>query len=137
MLTIKNKAKILLNQNSSLFNILFFIIVSSIISILIMDILVMPVTVFAVEKTVLFNYILKNVVIATIAVLLLWSIIGKSLQMKKSGYSVFKILITLLLKPFKILGVVICFIILLGITISTLYLFFSLNNSFLYKIMSN
>ena len=137
MLTIKNKAKILLNKNSSLFNILFFIIVSAIASIIIMDILIMPVTVFAVGNIALFNSILKNAVIVTISVLIIGTIVNKSLQMKKSGYSILKILITLLLKPFKILGAVIGFIILLGIIISILYLLFSLNNSFLHQIMSN
>lgn len=134
---IKNKIKLLLNRNSSLFNISFFIIISAIISIVIMDIIIVPVTIFAVEKTALFNSILEKTATLTILIFVFWTIINKSLQMKKSGYSVYKILKTLSIKPFKILGVGFSFIITIGIIISIVYLFFSLNNSFLYKITSN
>ena len=102
-----------------------------------MDIIIMPITVFAVENTELFNSIFKKTIILAILVLFFWTIIDKSLQMKKSGYSVYKILRTLSIKPFKFLGIGFCFIVLIGIIISILYLFFSLNNSFLYKITNN
>jgi hypothetical protein len=133
----KSKIKLLLNKNSSLFDISLFIIVSAFVSILVMDIIVMPITVFAVEETDLFNSILQKTIMLTILVLFFWTIIARSLQMKKSGYSGYKIFKTLSLKPFKFLGIGFYFIILIGILISILYLFFSLNNSFLYRIMNN
>lgn len=111
-----------------------FTIVAAASSILLADLIVFPLTHFAVNNVNIFNLIFKNLLLVLIIIILIYTLIKKYNKLAEEGLLTGPIILYFLKRPFHYIGLLFSFLFISIIMISVLYILFSLNYYYLYKI---
>ncbi len=111
-----------------------FTILAAIASILLADLIVFPLTHFAVRRVDIFNFIFKNLLLIIILIILCYSFIKKYRKLKDEGLNARYIILYFLKRPAHYGSLIFSFIFISLLMITILYLLFSLNYYYLYKI---
>jgi hypothetical protein len=111
-----------------------FTIAVALISTLVMNILVYPVTLFAIHRKELFNVIITHLSFYGVVVFLAFLLVRNIIRLRRDGLSSSKILSYLIRRPAFYLGIVMVFLAVSAVIIAFLYVLFSYNYYYLYKL---
>ena len=112
----------------------FFTLLAAIASIFLADIIVYPLTGFAVKNVDIYNLIFENLLFILIIAFLIYSFIKKYKTLSEDGMNLKTILLYFTRRPLHYGGLFLSFIMISIILIAVLYILFSLNYYYLYKI---
>jgi len=111
-----------------------FTIIAAIASILLADLIVFPLTHFAVKRVDIFNLVFKNLLLLIVFIILCFSFIKKYRTLSDEGLTSKYIVLYFLKRPVHYGSLSLSFILISALMITVLYLLFSLNYYYLYKI---
>lgn len=111
-----------------------FTIAAAVASIILADLMIFPLTHFAVRNVDIFNLLFKNLLLLIVFLFLCYTLVRRYRKLADEGLSARYILIYLLKRPFHYGGLFLSFVLISALMISVLYLLFSLNYYYLYKI---
>jgi len=111
-----------------------FTIIAAVASILLADLIVFPLTHFAVKRVDIFNLVFENLLLLVFLIFLCLSFIKKFRKLSEEGLNARYKILYFLKRPVHYFSLVFSFIIISALMITILYLLFSLNYYYLYKI---
>lgn len=111
-----------------------FTIIAAVASILLADLIVFPLTHFAVKRVDIFNIVFKNLLLLIVFIILCFSFIKKYRALSDEGLTSKYIVLYFFKRPVHYGSLLLSFILISALMITVLYLLFSLNYYYLYKI---
>ncbi|MBN2077921.1 MAG: hypothetical protein JW838_03090 [Spirochaetes bacterium] len=111
-----------------------FTVAVALISTVVMNILVYPVTLFAIHRKEIFNVIIIHLSLYGVIGLLAFLLVKKIYRLRRDGLAAAKISSYLLRRPAYYLGIFLVFLAVSSVIIAFLYLLFSYNYYYLFKL---
>lgn len=111
-----------------------FTVAVALISTVVMNVLVYPVTLFAIHRKEIFNVIIIHLSLYGVIGLLAFLLVKKIYRLRRDGLSAAKISSYLLRRPAYYLGIFLVFLAVSSVIIAFLYLLFSYNYYYLFKL---
>jgi len=111
-----------------------FTLAAALASVILADTVFFPLTRFAVKNVDIFNLIFRNLLLLVILVFLVYKIVSNYRRLSEDGMRLTAILFYFIKRPLHYSGLFLSFLIISIILVTLLYLLFSLNYYYLYKI---
>jgi len=124
------------NRMRDILTLFAFVVMAAVAALVVMDILVLPVALFAVAKKTTFNFILGDLTWLFLIAVLGFLLVRLVLALRKDGLSPREIIGHILYRPFSALAVALMVMVSSAVLIGVIYLIFSYNNYFIYKLIN-
>lgn len=111
-----------------------FTLAAALASVILADTVFFPLTRFAVKNVDIFNLIFRNLLLLVILIFLVYKIVSNYRRLSEDGMKLTAILFYFVKRPLHYSGLFLSFLIISIILVTLLYLLFSLNYYYLYKI---
>ena len=111
-----------------------FTLAAALASVILADTVFFPLTRFAVKNVDIFNLIFRNLLLLVILVFLVYKIVSNYRRLSEDGMRLTAILFYFIKRPLHYSGLFLSFLLISIILVTLLYLLFSLNYYYLYKI---
>lgn len=128
------ESRTLKNKIREIIAISIFTGAAAVAAIILADLIVFPLTHFAVVNVDIFNLLFKNLLLIILLTLLGFSLVGRYRKLSDEGLNLEYIILYFLKRPFHYGALFISFILISSIMVTILYILFSMNYYYLYKI---
>lgn len=122
------------DRSREILTLALFTLAIALISTIVMNILVYPVTLFAIHRKEVFNVIITHLSLYGVIGVLLFMLAKKIFRLRRDGLSASKILSYLVRRPAHHLGIFMVFLAVSAVIIAFLYVLFSYNYYYLFKL---
>ncbi len=124
------------DRMKDIFILFTFVFMAAVAAVMIMDILVLPITLFAVNFKSAFNFILRDLLWLFVVLLFIALLAVRIIVLRRNGLNFREILNHVAFRPFSALATVLMILGASAVLIMIIYLLFSYNNYFIYKLIN-